>query len=158
MQLKIIISEQEGNRVISANFHDMELSKTKIEGGHPVLFQFESDDTPRHVYMRLSDVAEIGSDELMQFRSQRGHIYAKVKTLNPVLNPPTFLTNDELISLFKMEGRRARLDCLIQIKDRAEELGLTKVVEMTKMAMASDKIHDSVAAVLIKFYNEKVTH
>ena len=108
--------------------------------------------------MKLTDVHLLTSEQLAELNSQHGHIYARVKSLEPLLNPPTFLTHDELISLFKTEGRRARLDCLIQIKDRAEELGLDKMVQMTKMAMASDKIHDSVAAILIKFYQEQITH
>jgi len=158
MRLFIIISEQEGLRTVRANFHDMELSKTKIPDSARVLFQFISDDTPRQVYIKLTDVHLLTPEELSEIKEQKGHVYARVKSLEPILNPPKFLDYFELRHMFTIYTRRDRLELMMEILARAEELNEKRIIEITKNAMKVEDIPDNIAAILIKFYEDKIQY
>lgn len=155
MRLFLIITEQDGLRAVRTNLHDAELSKTKIVGGTRLIFQFPSEDTARNVWMKLTEVHQLTPEELEELRSQNGHVYARVKTLEPLLNPPKQYSREELNILFK-GTRKGRLEVLMEILARAEELSDKRIIEMTKNTMKQERIPDNIQAILIKFYEDKI--
>ena len=163
MKIKFLISEKNSDRVIESTYFDAEIRPKRFQGSAPVQFVFTNElflgkDNFKKVFIKLTNFREIPQSQYTIYRQQEGHIYAIVDTLEPIINPPTFLETEKLREIFSLGSRRERMIIISQIREIAQEENLQRIQDVCSFALSKETLPDTTIAELIKAYQNLVKY